>query len=92
MVVERQMDVQIGDRVLVNLAPFIGSARRCMDSVPCGVTEVDGTRIRVSTEVPHRLVDLWVPARWVDGRLLEPSQRLIAPGLTRRFHPSHQAP
>ena len=63
------MDIQTGDRVLVNVAPFIGSARRNKDSVPCDVTGVDGTQIRVTTDFPYRKVDLWVQASWVDERV-----------------------
>jgi hypothetical protein len=66
--IERKMDIQAGDRVLVNVGPFIGSTRRSKDSVPCEVLEVDGARIRVATEFPFRKVDLWIQATWVDGR------------------------
>jgi hypothetical protein len=66
--------------VLVNVAPFIGSARRSKDSVPCEVLEVDGTRIRVSTKFPYRKADLWVQAAWIDGRL-EEAQPLSEPSL-----------
>jgi hypothetical protein len=62
------MAIQAGDRVLVNVAAFIGSARRNKDSVPCEVTEVDGPRIRITTESPYRMVDLWVQDAWIDER------------------------
>jgi hypothetical protein len=63
------MDIQAGDRVLVNVAPFIGSVRRSKDSVPCHVIAIDAGRIRVRTEPPCREVELWVQAAWIDGRL-----------------------
>jgi len=74
------MDIQAGDCVLVNVAPFIGSARRSKDSVPCRVIEVDGTRIRVCTDLPYRTVDLWVQAAWVDEKV-ERAQLLGEPSL-----------
>jgi hypothetical protein len=74
------MDIQAGDRVLVNVAPFIGSTRRSKDSVPCEVLEVVGTRIRVATEPPYRKVDLWIQATWLDGRV-EEAQPLGEPSL-----------
>jgi hypothetical protein len=63
------MDVRKGDRVLVNVAPFIGSATRCDDSVPCEVLAVDGLQAQVRVEPPYRDVALWVPTNWIDGRL-----------------------
>ncbi len=66
--------------MLVNVAPFIGSARRSRDSVPCEVIEVDGTRIRVAAEPPYRKVELWVKAAWIDGKL-EEAQPLGEPSL-----------
>jgi len=62
------MAIRAGDRVLVNVAPFIGSARRSKDSVPCEVLEVAGARMRVATEPPCCKVDLWVEAAWIDER------------------------
>ena len=53
------MDVQVGDRVSVNLAPFIASVRRCMDSVPCKVVEVARTQVRIVTSAPT--------ASWICG-------------------------
>jgi hypothetical protein len=63
------MDIQAGDRVLVNVAPFIGSARRSKDSVPCQVIETGAGRMRVRTEPPYREVELWIQSAWIDGRL-----------------------
>jgi hypothetical protein len=60
------MNVQKGDRVLVNVAPFIASARRQRDSVPCEVLEVAGTQVRVATQSPCREVDVWVENCWID--------------------------
>jgi hypothetical protein len=56
-----------GDRVLVNVAPFIGSMRHSDDSIPCEVLDVDGPEVHVRTEEPYRIVSLWVLASWIDG-------------------------
>jgi hypothetical protein len=69
------MDIQAGDYVLVNVAPFIGSARPSKDSVPCKVIEVEGTRIRVCTDYPYQQVHLWVQSAWIDEKL-EPANSL----------------
>jgi hypothetical protein len=75
------VDIRAGDRVSVNVAPFIGSARRNKDSVPCEVLEVAGTRMRVATEPPYCKVELWVKTAWIDERLGE-AQPLSEPSLT----------
>ena len=62
------MDIQIGDRVLVNVAPFIGSARRNREYVPCRVLAVDETRAQVCTEEPYRTVALWVASSWIERK------------------------
>lgn len=62
------MDIQKGDRVLVNLAPFIGSVMRGHESIPCEVIEVDGIQVHVRAEPPYRDVSLWILSSWVDGR------------------------
>jgi hypothetical protein len=59
--------VKAGDRVLVNIAPFIGSMKRSDDSIPCEVLDVDGPEVQVRTEEPYRIVSLWVLASWIDG-------------------------
>jgi hypothetical protein len=56
-----------GDRVLVNVAPFIGSAMRCEESVACEVLEVNGPQVFVRAEPPCREVSLWIPSRWIEG-------------------------
>ncbi len=60
------MDIQKGDHVIVNLAPFIGSIMRCDDSVPCEVVEVDGLQALVCTLPPYREVSLWVLSSWIE--------------------------
>jgi hypothetical protein len=65
------MNVQNGSFVAVNLAPFIGSAVRSRQSVPCRVLEVQAGRFRVCTEEPYRRVSLWIQASWID-KVLEP--------------------
>jgi hypothetical protein len=65
------MNVQKGDRVLVNVAPFIASARRQRNSVSCEVLDVDGTRVRVATQSPCREVDVWVQDCWIDRVLTQ---------------------
>jgi hypothetical protein len=62
------MDFETGDRVQVNLAPFIGAAARCRDSILCTVLAVHEGRVQVRTEPPYREVVLWVASSWVEGR------------------------
>jgi hypothetical protein len=61
------MDLQKGDRVLVNVAPFIGSVMRSSESIPCIVLDVDGLQIHVRAQPPYRGVSLWVLSSWIDG-------------------------
>jgi hypothetical protein len=63
------MEVQKGDRVLVNLAPFIGSVRRKEESISCRVLAVDGPHVEVRTESPYREFSLRVQNTWIEGRL-----------------------
>jgi hypothetical protein len=62
------VDFATGDRVQVNLAPFIGAAVPCRDSVFCTVLAVDDEQVQVRTEPPYREVVLWVASSWVEGR------------------------
>ncbi len=64
------MNVHEGDRVLVNVAPFIASVRRQASSVRCHVLQVAEGRVLVSTQSPCRQVDLWVEDQWIE-RVLE---------------------
>ena len=63
------MDIQEGDWVLVNLAPFIGSIRRSHESIPCRVLAADATHVEVLTEDPFREVSLRVLTTWIEGKL-----------------------
>jgi hypothetical protein len=63
------MDVQEGDWVLVNLAPFIGSSRRSRVRIPCRVLAVATTHVEVGTEHPFREVSLRVPPAWIEDKL-----------------------
>ena len=60
------MEIQTGDRVLVNVAPFIGSIMRSDESIPCEVLDVDGIQVHVRAEPPYRGVSLWILSDWVD--------------------------
>jgi hypothetical protein len=62
------MNIHKGDRVLVNLAPFIGSVLPCDESVPCEVLEVEGIQVHVRAEPPYRAAALWVLSSWIEGR------------------------
>ena len=75
------MDIQIGDRVLVNVAPFIGSIMRSEESIPCIVLDVDGIQIHVRAEPPYRAVSLWILSSWVDGRLQQKQELMSALGM-----------
>jgi hypothetical protein len=59
----------VGDRILVNVAPFIGSPRKQRDAVPCRVLQVDGPRVRVCTECPYREMDVWIQECWIESAL-----------------------
>ena len=72
------MDIQKGDRVLVNLAPFIGWERRAKTSIPCRVLAVQGTRLEVTTEYPCRNVGLSIPADLVEEKLESEEQPCLA--------------
>jgi hypothetical protein len=60
------MEMHRGDRVLVNVAPFIGSNRRGRTAIPCRVTAVDGSYVEVCTEAPCREISLRVTANWIE--------------------------
>jgi hypothetical protein len=61
------MEIRKGDCVLVNLAPFIGSARRNEEAVPCRVLAIDGPHVEVRPEPPYREFSLRVERTWIDG-------------------------
>jgi hypothetical protein len=65
------MDIQAGDQVLVNVAPFIGSPRRNKQSVACEVLAVGDDEVQIRTLAPYREVCLTVERFWID-RKLEP--------------------
>jgi len=61
------MTIQKGDRLLVNLAPFIGSVRRSGEAVPCRVLAVDGPYVEISTAYPYRELSLRVARTWIEA-------------------------
>jgi hypothetical protein len=63
------MDIQKGDHVLVNVAPFIGSLRRNKQSVICEVLVIDGDEVEIRTLPPCRDLTLRVERFWVDCKL-----------------------
>jgi hypothetical protein len=63
------MNFAQGDRVLVNLAPFIGSVRRSSDSVACEIVAVDDDQVQVRPEPPCRGLLLWVDVDWIERKL-----------------------
>jgi hypothetical protein len=79
------MEIHKGDRVTVNLAPFIGSAQRARQSIPCVVLDVEADRVLVCPEHPYREVSLWMERRWIErsaqARELKPrsQRRYVAP-------------
>lgn len=62
------MEVHKGDRVLVNLAPFIGSQDRSRKSVVCNVVDTDAATVSVCPEPPYRQFVLKVSRAWIEGR------------------------
>jgi hypothetical protein len=75
---EKNMNIHEGDRVLVNVAPFIASSRRQDSSVPCRVLKVDEGRVLVCTLAPVRQFDLWVEDCWVDRVIERPRTAVLA--------------
>jgi hypothetical protein len=65
------MDIHQGDRVLVNLAPFIGSAAPSRQLIPCDVLAVEGQQVHVATSAPYRDLALWVGAEWIEDEPAE---------------------
>lgn len=61
------MDVRKGDRVLVNVAPFIGSVMRSNESIPCEVIDVNGLQVHVRAEPPYRDASLWILSSWIEN-------------------------
>lgn len=65
------MTLHEGSRVLVNLAPFIGSPKPSSQSVPCTIATLRGEQIEVTPEPPYRPVTLLVDVRWIQRRSAE---------------------
>ena len=65
------MDIKKGNRVLINIAPFIASLHRAKDSIPCRVLSVKESCVEVATEYPYRELSMWLSATWIE-KLLEP--------------------
>lgn len=72
------MTIDKGDRVLVNLAAFIGSPVRSEESVSCEVLGVRGGQIEVRAEPPYRPVSLLVNAAWVDRVVRTQAKRVAS--------------
>jgi hypothetical protein len=75
------MEIQKGDHVLVNVAPFIGSIMRSHESIPCEILEVDGIQVHVRAEPPYREVSLWILSSWIDGRPQQKHELLSSLGM-----------
>jgi hypothetical protein len=71
------MSFMAGDRVLVNVAPFIGSARPARESIPCEILAVDDDRVQVRPEPPLRSISIWIQTRWIDCRIDAPDAELL---------------
>jgi hypothetical protein len=61
-----EMDLHVGDTVLVNAAAFIASRLRNRVAVPCEVLEVDGDRFLARTKFPYRIFTIWVSREWLE--------------------------
>lgn len=61
------MNLQKGSRVLVNIAPFIGSWQRSKDSIPCRVLSIKETSVEIVTEPPYRVLSMWISPSWIEG-------------------------
>jgi hypothetical protein len=60
------MSLHEGDQVSVNLAPFIGVARRSTETVLCRVLTVGNDWIEVRPEEPLRDISLRVATQWIE--------------------------
>jgi hypothetical protein len=78
---EPAMKLKKGDRVLVNVAPFIGSLMRCEETVACEVLDVNGPQVFVRSEPPCRAVSLWVLSHWVEGGQRQKPDALASLGM-----------
>ena len=67
------MDIQEGDRVLVNVAALIGSVRRNEDSFPCRVLAIHDGDVEIRIEAPYAERSLRVERAWIESRV-PPSQ------------------
>lgn len=76
------MDIREGDRVMVNLAPFIGAKIPSKESIPCRVAAVEGGRVRVTSEYPFRSVTLWIAPAWIESGRPECSEEELAESLS----------
>ena len=72
------MEIREGDRVLVNLAPFIGAARPSKAQVPCRVLTRGASYVEVVTEYPFRTLALRVTDNWIEANLEREAQREVA--------------
>jgi hypothetical protein len=61
-----EMDLRVGDTVLVNDAAFIAARSRMRDTVPCEVVEVDAEGLLVRTQRPYRVFTMWVRMGWIE--------------------------
>jgi hypothetical protein len=77
------MELRVGDQVLVNVAPFIGSLRRNKQSVACEVLEVREDEIEIRTLAPCREVSMTIERFWIDRKLgpsgVRPARELALP-------------
>jgi len=60
------MEYRKGERVMVNLAPFIGAQRRSKQSVACVVNAVRPDEVQVTPVPPYRSVALWISPHWIE--------------------------
>jgi hypothetical protein len=74
---ETRMPFIPGDRVLVNVAPFIGLSRPARDSVPCEILDVVDDQVLVRPEPPCRSISLWIDRQWIDCRIDSPHAMLL---------------
>jgi hypothetical protein len=81
------MELHQGDRVLVNLAPFVGLAARSRHVIPCEVLAIEGQQVQVATSSPYRDMALWVGAEWIEGK--PPEGDVETPPAGPHLHAAH---
>jgi hypothetical protein len=61
-----EMDLRVGDSVLINAAAFTASRFRNREAIPCDLLEMNADRLLVRTHPPYRVFAMWVSREWIE--------------------------